>query len=282
MLQENDTTGLKAFCETLHPATVAETLAEDFSVEEVWRVLGTTGIRDQAAIFEYFPIEQQVEMAEGTGRQHMAKLIEQMSHDDRADLLQKLSPRVAEGLLRLVDEADRRDIAMLVKYEENTVGAIMTTDYAWLPANITVAEALDRLRLQAPDRETIYIIYVLDENRRLLGVVSLRELILASRQAIIRDIMEKEIVAAQATDDREKVAQQMAHYDFLAMPVVDENGRLVGIVTHDDVMDVVVKEATEDVQFTAWERWGRSRRITWKPASPPSGASGPSGWRACS
>lgn len=247
MLQENDDEGMKTFCETLHPATVADALAGEFDVEEVWRFLHHTNIRNQAAIFEYFPIEWQVRMVEGTGRQHMAKLIEQMSHDDRADLLRRLMPRVREQLLRLVDEANRRDIAQLAKYEENTAGAFMTTDYAWLPANITAAEALDRLRLQAPDSETIYYIYILDEERKLLGVLSLRELILAARHVLIRDLMEKDIVYVRVTDDREQVAQEMARYDLLAIPVVDEERRLVGIVTHDDIIDVVVKEATEDV-----------------------------------
>src|SRR5581483_7918279 len=157
----------------------------------------------------------------GTGRQHMAELIERMSHDDRVDLLRRLQPPVAEGLLRLVDEADRRDIATLYKYAENTAGAIMTTDYAWLPANITAAEALDRLRLQAPDKETIYYIYVLDEQRRLLGVVSLRNLILAPRQALLRELMETDPVTVQVGEDRERVAQEIARYDLLAIPVVD-------------------------------------------------------------
>jgi magnesium transporter len=247
MLQEADDEGMKTFCETLHPATVAAALAGEFSVEEVWRFLQHTSIKNQAAIFEYFPIDWQVQMVEGTGRQHMAKLIEQMSHDDRADLLRRLMPRVVESLLRLVDEANRRDIAQLVKYEENTAGALMTTDYAWLPDNITAGEALDRLRLQAPDSETIYYIFILDDKRKLLGVLSLRELILAPRHALIRSIMEKEVVSVRVTTDREKVAQDMAKYDLLAIPVVDEEGRLVGIVTHDDVIDVVVQEATEDV-----------------------------------
>jgi magnesium transporter len=247
MLQEDDDAGMKAFCEHLHPATVAEALAGEFTVDEVWRFLSHTGIKHQAAVFEYFPIDWQVKMVEGTGRQHMAKLIEQMAPDDRADLLRRLMPRVADALLRLVDEADRRDIATLVGHQENTAGALMTTDYAWLPANITAAEALDRLRLQAPDRETIYYVYVLDEQRRLLGVVSLRNLILAPRHARVGDIMDREPVAVRVTDDRELVAREMARYDLLAIPVLDGAGRLVGIVTHDDVIDVVVQEATEDV-----------------------------------
>jgi magnesium transporter len=247
MLQEDDAAGMKAFCETLHPATVAEALAGDLGVDEVWRFLSHTTIRHQAAIFEYFPIEWQVTMAEGTGRQHMARLIEQMSHDDRADLLRRLMPRVTEGLLRLVDEADRRDIATLVSHKEHTAGALMTTDYAWVPAGITVTEALDRLRLQAPDRETIYYVFVLDDERKLLGVLSLRDLILAPRHALVRDIMDKEPVSVAVTDDPEQVAKELARYDLLAIPVIDDKGRLVGIVTHDDVIDVVVQEATEDV-----------------------------------
>ncbi len=246
-LEKNDTEAMQTFCETLHPATVAEALSDDVPVEDVWRFLNTTTIANQAVIFAYFPLEWQVQMVEGTGRQHMARLIEQMSHDDRADLLRRLDPQVAEGLLRLVDEADRRDIATLTRYPENSAGALMTTDYAWLPANITVETALDRLRLQAPDRETIYYVYVVDEQRRLLGVVSLRELILASRRAVLADLMDTNPVTVRVTDDREKVAQEITRYDLLAIPVIDAEDRLVGIVTYDDVIDVVVSEATEDV-----------------------------------
>src|SRR5262245_52300538 len=247
MLAENNVAEMKEFCESLHPATVAETLAGEFSVEEVWRFLSSTSIRNQAAIFEYFPIEWQVKMVEGAGRERMAHLIEKMSHDDRVDLLRRLMPRVTEGLLRLVDEADRKDIAMLVSHAPNTAGGLMTTDYAWLPPGLTAREALDRLRLQAPEKETIYYIYVLDEQRKLLGVVSLRDLIMAPPQTRIKDIAEQTLVSVKATDNRELVARELARYDLIAIPVVDDEGRMVGIVTHDDVIDVVVKEATEDV-----------------------------------
>jgi magnesium transporter len=251
MLEENNEAAMKELCDALHPATVAESLAEGFSVEEVWRILGHTSIENQATIFGYFPLERQVELVEGTGRQHMARLIEEMSPDDRADLLRRLPRPVADSLLRLVDEADRRDIATLVQYAEGTAGALMTTDYAWLPDNITAGEALERLRLQAPDTETIYYIYVVNEQRKLLGVVSLRDVLLKPRQVLVRDFMEKQIVTVKASDDRETVAQEMARYDLIAIPVVDDDNRLVGIVTHDDVIDVVVSEATEDLQRQA-------------------------------
>src|SRR6516162_1023224 len=199
MLEENNDAGMRVFLESLHPATVAEALTGDLDVEQVWRFLSHTSIRNQASIFEYFPIDWQVKMVEGSGKERMARLIEQMSHDDRVDLMRRLMPRVAEGLLRLVDEADRRDIANLVRQDENTAGGLMTTNYAWLPPTLTASEALDRLRLQAPESETIYYIFVLDDEHRLLGVLSLRDLILAPRHALIRDLMETSPVAVRAT-----------------------------------------------------------------------------------
>lgn len=247
LLQEKNDAGMKEFCETLHPATVAESLDADIPADQTWHFLKQTSVKHQAAIFEYFPINLQVSMVEGTGREHMAKLIELMSHDDRGDLMRRLMPKVSESLLRLVDEADRRDIATLVRQGENTAGALMTTDYAWLPPNLTATEALDRLRLQAPESETIYYIFILDEQRRLHGVLSLRDLILAPRHTLIRDIMEPHVVSVRAEEDRDKVAKTIAQYDLLAIPVMDDQNRMVGIITHDDVIDVVVQEATEDV-----------------------------------
>jgi magnesium transporter len=272
LLRDNDVRGMATLCEELHPATVAEILQDEFSVEDIWRFLNSTSIRHQAAIFAYFDPDFQVKLVRGGGQAHMARLIEQMSHDDRADLLRRLKPQAADNLMRLIDEADRRDIAALVKYPENTAGALMTTDYAWLPAGVTVEEALDRLRKQAPNSETIYWVYVVQgavpetgiapaltaatpaphaaihapPERKLIGVVSLRDLILADRKALIRDVMETHVISARVTDDREKVAEDIRHYDLLAMPVVDANGNLVGIITADDALDVVVSEATED------------------------------------
>ena len=260
MLHEQNAAGLREFCESLHPATMAEALDDEFTPEQVWEVISHAAIRTQAAIFEYLPPSRQVEMAE-KARPQVGQLFGKMSHDDRVDLLRRLPPSVVESLMRLVDEADRRDIATLVQYGENTVGAKMTTDYAWLPGTLTAAEAIDQLRQQAPDRETIYYIYVLDEAsrrgdgslapRRLLGVVSLRDLILAPRHALIRDLMESEVVALRFDEDQESLTRLFTRYDFIAVPVVDERFGLLGIVTHDDVLDIVQQEATEDLQRQA-------------------------------
>src|SRR5262245_8707623 len=247
MLESDDRGAMGTFTETLHPATVADALTDAFAVSDTWRFLESAPIESQAAIFAYFPMETQLALLRSGAGEQMAKLIEEMSSDDRADLLRQLPEPVRDDLLRLVDEADRKDIAKLIQYPANTAGALMTTDYAWLPGNITVEDALERLRKQAPDAETIYYVYILDDQRRLQGVVSLRDLILAPRRAILSDIMEKRVVAARDTADREQVAKDFAEYDLLAMPVVDADNRLVGIITSDDVLDVVQAEATEDV-----------------------------------
>ena len=258
MLDHGDTAGLTALCEELHPATIAETVEDDFSPDQIWEIISQSDIRTQAAIFEYLPIGVQENMVEDTKRPQVGRLIEKMSHDDRVGLLRRLPSRVSESLLRLVDDADRRDIRKLFEYGANTVGAIMTTDYAWLPPTLTAAEAVDQLRQQAPDRETIYYIYILEEARRradgslaprqLLGMISLRELILAPRRILLQELMETELVSLLYTDDREKAADLLARYDFIAVPVLDANGGMLGIVTHDDALDVVTQEATEDIQ----------------------------------
>ena len=133
-----------------------------------------------------------------------------------------------------------------LSYPDDSAGSIMTTEYASLPDDITATEAIIRLRQQAPESETIYYVCVLDNERRLVGIVSLRNLILSRPNALVKEIMKRDAVAVRVDDDREKVAQQLGKYNFLAIPVVDDQHRLVGIVTHDDAMDVVIEEATED------------------------------------
>jgi magnesium transporter len=150
--------------------------------------------------------------------------------------------------LPLIAQAERSDIRKLLSYPEDSAGAIMTTEYASLPENITVREALDRLRKQAPDSETIYYIYVLDEGRRVQGFVSLRQLILAKPDTKLADLITRDVITVRVDQDREIAAQELARFDFIALPVVDNQNRLVGIVTHDDVLDVLQEEATEDVQ----------------------------------
>lgn len=247
MLEENDIRGLQEFCTVLHPAVTAEVL-EGLPCEDVWRVLSNCSLARQVEIFEFITISKQVELVDSVDRERLSKLIEAMAPDDRVDLLSRMDPDHVEALLPLIAQAERSDIRKLLSYPDGSAGSIMTTEYASLPEDITVAEALDRLRLQAPHREMIYYVYIIDDDRRLTGMLSLTDLILARPDAKLSKIKRRELISVNVDDDRELAAQKLAKYDFIAIPVVDAQQHLVGIVTHDDVLDVVQEEATEDAQ----------------------------------
>ncbi|MBX3436693.1 MAG: magnesium transporter, partial [Planctomycetaceae bacterium] len=250
MIDEDDGPGMKAFCEDLHPSAAAEVL-ESFPPDSVWGILTHCPPQTQAEIFQFLSLPFQVQIVESIEPSQLTRLIEEMSADDRVDLLERLAPEKVEALLPLIAHAKRSDIRKLLSYPEESAGSIMTTDYASLPADITVAEALQRLRLQAPSRETIYYIYVTDEDRHLQGFLSLRDLILAKPTARLSEIMQRDVISVRVDDDQELVAREIARYDFIAIPVVDNQNQLVGIVTHDDAADVLLEEATEDQQRLA-------------------------------
>ncbi len=250
LLSENDNAGVKEFCEALYPAVTAEILAE-LESEKVWRVLSCCEAQKQAEIFQFLPLPQQIEIVGVIERGPLSKLIEEMAPDDRVDLLTRMDDEHVEELLPLIAQAERSDIRKLLSYPEDSAGAIMTTEYASLPENITVAQALERLRQQAPDSEIISYIYVVDEGRRLQGIVSLRELIFARPARPLSEITNRDVISVRVDDDQEFVAQQMARFDFVAIPVVDHQNQLVGIVTHDDAIDIMQEEATEDTHRLA-------------------------------
>ncbi len=245
LLEEDDVQGMAEFCEALHAVVTAEVL-DNLEPAEAWRVLSVCSFDGQAEIFGHLSLPYQTTLVQIVDRDHLSQLIETMAPDDRVDLLERMDTEHVESLLPLIAQAERSDIRKLLSYEEDSAGSIMTTEYASLPEEITVSEALERLRKQAPDRETIYYVYILDEGRRLRGLVSLRELILAKPDTALVDIMHKDVISVRVDDDQEFVARELARYDFIAIPVVDNQHQLVGIVTHDDVLDVLQEEATED------------------------------------
>jgi magnesium transporter len=247
MLEEQDQTGLREFCGALYPAVAADVL-QSVEPADQWRVLQSTDPPIRAEIFQFLPLHNQVRLVETMDRPELSRLIEAMSADDRVDLLGRMDPEHVEELLPLLAQAERADIRKLLSYDDYSAGSIMTTEYASLPADITVREALGRLRHQAPSRETIYYVYVTDEERHLLGFLSLRKLILARPETQLSSIMERDVISVRVDDDQEHVAREIARYDFIAIPVVDNQNRLVGIVTHDDAADVLLEEATEDQQ----------------------------------
>jgi magnesium transporter len=250
MLAEGDTAGLREVAKELHPATVAE-FSEGLDDRELWQMLDAVPVERQAEIFPYYPMPRQVELVKAGDRAHLGPLIEWMASDNRDDLLRELDPDLVEEILPLVAKAERHDIRMLLSCPEGSAGSLMTTEYASLPADVTAGEAITRLRSQAPDSESIYYIYVLDAERKLLGFVSLRDLILAKPTAIVADLMQRDPISVRIEEPRERVVEKLARFDFIAIPVVDDRNRLVGIVTHDDVLDAVRQEATDDAQRIA-------------------------------
>jgi magnesium transporter len=246
LITERDEAGLREFFVGHHPAASAE-LLDDLRPEEVLFVLNLLDGRERSAVFSYLEPSLQDGVTGLMERRSLAALLTYMSHDERADLVSRLPKERVEQIMPLLAHAEREDIRTLASYGKGTTGAVMTSDYATLPAELTAAQALDRLRREAPDRETIYYSYVVDDQRRLIGFVSLKNLILAPPQRPISQIMQTDVVSATVDEDRELAAQKLMEYDLIALPVVDAQGRLVGIVTHDDVIDVIVDEATEDV-----------------------------------
>lgn len=245
MLDEGDLQGLAAFCGVVHPAAVAEIL-EELEDPQIWTVLDHAGDQLRVEIFEYLSLKRQTELVGSLDSSRLSHLLEWMSADDRVDLLSRLPEARREDALRMIAQAERNEIRRLLSYDEDSAGAVMTTQYASLPAGITVQDALSRLRQQAPDSETIYYVYILGEDRHLEGFISLRQLILARPDALLSGIMQREPIRVRATEPRAVAAQLLARYNFIAVPIVDEADRLVGIVTHDDALDVVQEEATED------------------------------------
>ena len=247
MLANDDHAQLAEFCVALHPGRTAEFM-EGLTTEERWAVLQHTDATNREEIFGYFERAKQVEMLEILDRAQMAQLIGDLPPDDRVDLLQEVDPDVVEELLPLVPAEERRDILRLRAYPEDTAGAVMTTEFAHLSESLTVREALEELGRQAAHLETIYYIYIVDDENHLRGLVSARQLVAAMghSETLIGELMERDMVTALVTDDQEDVANTVARYDLLAIPVVNQEHQLVGIITHDDVIDVVREEATED------------------------------------
>lgn len=227
----------------LRPIDIADVLTLMAS-KLAWQLLER--LPNRSTVFAYLEPNIQVAMAHEFPRESMAILVGEMPADERTDLYKHLNQDQRDALLPALAQAQREDIRRLSAYEERTAGALMTSDYATLAAHMTVTEALAAPRLEAPDAETIYHTYVIDDERKLSGVVSLRALILAAPEQLINDIMLSTVVSCNVNDDQEDVAKVVARYDLIALPITDDHGALVGIVTHDDAMDVASDEATDD------------------------------------
>jgi magnesium transporter len=237
---------LKELFSDFHPRDIFE-LCEDLEPEENAQIIIALARPLGIEFFQHFKIKQQREIFRHFSKDWMADVLEEMAPDERADFIKALPKKRVEEILPLVAQAERNDIKKLIQFKEGTAGSVLTTEYAALSKDITVKEAISRLKLQAFNRETIYYVYVIDNERKLIGFVSLKDLIISESTSLIKDIMHTNIITANVNDDKEDVAKKLADYDLLALPVTDDNNRLIGIVTHDDVVDVIIQENTEDM-----------------------------------
>jgi magnesium transporter len=231
------------------PSDLVEAL-EILDTEQTVGLLMTLDAQLRAELFVHFPQQRQDVLLRAMGREAVVELFEHMPADDRVDLYNRLDDEAKERLLPALDRTEREDIIKLAAYPEGSVGSVTTSDYVHVAPTMTVAEAMAHIRATARDKETIYTVYVVDADQRLCGTVSLRELVLADTDARIGDIMRGQPVFARANWPRAQAAELIRRYDLLALPVINGNERMIGIVTVDDAMDIEKEQdATQLARF---------------------------------
>lgn len=232
---------------------IADTAAvmEELEEEELLKIFRILPKSMAADVFSYLEVDSQQFIIVSLSEREAANIIDNLMADDATDLLEEMPANIVKKLLASARADTRRDINHLLRYPEDSAGSIMTVEYVDLKENMTVEDAIQRIRKVGVDSETINICYVLDSKRTLVGTVALRYLLISPSDAVIGDIMHENVVYLNTMMDQEEVARQFQKYDFTSMPVADNEGRLVGIITVDDVVDILQEEATEDIEKMA-------------------------------
>jgi CBS domain-containing protein len=246
----------------LHPSDLAEIIG-DLSARDAARVVGSLDDESAADALEHLDAETQRSIIDDLGAERAADIIEEMDSDDAADLLGELSTEQQEQLLREMDAETAEDLRELVAYDEHTAGGLMTTDYMWIYPHRTVAATIAKIRELAPETEFIYYLYVTDEAEKLLGVLSLRTLLLSAPDDLIHTVMESDVVSVHPDVKSTDVASTIARYDLLACPVLDDAGKMLGIVTVDDAIDAIIPERLKKQlpRLTKHHRHDRLERV---------------------
>lgn len=250
LLETKQYTRLRQALSDLYDADIAAVLeaVPEKELIKVFRILP----KDKAAdVFSYLEVEHQQMIITSLSERDASDIINNMMADDAADLFEEMPATVVKRLLASASPETRRDINHLLRYPEYSAGSIMTVEYVDLKENLTVEQALDRIRKVGVDSETINICYIVDQGRKLIGTVSLRKLLLSEPDTELTDIMHENAFSVNTLMDQEEVARQFQKYDFTSIPVVDNENRLVGIITIDDIVDILTEEATEDIEKMA-------------------------------
>ncbi len=250
LIKEKKYSAVKDIMETMHEADIAAIL-DELPPETVLKIFRLLPKELAAETFVEMYEDQQALLIQSFSDSELKEVIDELYMDDAADLVGEMPANVVKRILRQANPEMRKKINEILKYPEDSAGSIMTTEFVSLHATMDVEDAIKRIRRTGVNKETINTCYITAAHGKLLGTVSIRELLLSEENATMQDIMNEDVISALTTEDRETVARDFAKYDLSAMPVVDEENRLVGIVTVDDVMDVLEEETTEDIEKMA-------------------------------
>lgn len=275
-IEHNQYAKIRVGIEDMNEADIADMIEElELSTPEMIKLFRMLPKGIAADVFSFLPIEVEQTIITSLTDREAANIIENLFADDAADLMEEMPANVVKRLLAQTTPETRRDINHLLRYPEDSAGSIMTVEFVDLKENQTVTEAIERIRKIGLNKETINTCYVTNQYRKIRGTISLRMLLLSEASDRIGDLMEENVITINTMMDQEEVAHQFQKYDFDAMPVVDSENRLVGIITVDDIMDIIEQEATEDIEMmaaitptdkpymktTVFETW--KKRIPW-------------------
>ncbi len=250
LLEQKKFNELKKYLERINGADFPSIFeaVDDKDMIIIFRLLNK---EEAAEIFAELDADLQEKLINSFSDKELKYVVDNLFMDDTVDMIEEMPSNVVKRILKNVDEKDRKIINEILNYPDDCAGSIMTTEFIDLKENMTVSQAFDKIKKIGLKKETVYNCYVLDKNRKLLGVIDIKDLLIADRDEIIKDLMDENIVTVNTLDDKEDVANVLAKYDYVALPVVDKEKRLVGIVTVDDAIDVMQDEASEDFEKMA-------------------------------
>lgn len=250
LMEQKRYSDIKQLLEEMNAADIAA-LMEDLPAETIPMLFRLLPKELAAETFVEMESDAQEMLIQGFSDTELKEVVDELYVDDAVDIIEEMPANVVKRILQSTDSKTRHQINEILKYPKDSAGSIMTTEYVDLKKSMTVADAIKRIRRTGVDKETIYTCYVTDSGRKLLGLVSAKTLLLADEDDVLEDIMETHVIYVSTLDDQEEVAGQLVKYDFMAIPVVDQEQRLVGIVTFDDAMDIMQEETTEDIEKMA-------------------------------
>ena len=250
LFTEKNYTEIRSLLAGEHPADIA-LLLQELPEEQASMAFRLLPKELGAEVFVNMESDEQAYLLKKLSDSELRAMMDELYLDDAADLIDEMPANVVSRILAQTDPETRKALNNLLNYPEDSAGSLMTTEYVRLGQEMTVAQAFDKIRQTGVDKETIYTCYVTTPERHLVGVVSVRDMLLSAPEATIRDVMQTNVIFVETTQDKEETAHTMSHYDLIAIPVVDKEHRLVGIVTVDDAIDVLQEEATEDMELMA-------------------------------